>query len=91
MKTIRITEENLSDRIVSLAPKINCTNLGELCKELLNGEPVFILRAQDENALDTIDTYLSFCPTEIEDRVKEAMTDIEEWQKQNKDKVKRPD
>ena len=90
MKKIEYTE-NGNAKYFNEFEKTNCQNLGELCKAILDGEPVFIIRAQDDAALDGVQGYLDVCELSIEDRVRSAMKEIKEWQEQNKDKVKKAD
>lgn len=40
--------------------KIDCLTLGQLCKVMLDGEPVFIIRAQDAAAVRTLSKYAEF-------------------------------
>jgi hypothetical protein len=74
----------------------NCHNLGELCQQLLDGEPVFILRAQDKLSLQKIKDYKSNASKNkasktVLARVKQAIDEFSNWRKNNKEKVKLPD
>ncbi len=40
--------------------KIDCLTLGQLCEVMLDGEPVFIIRAQDAAAVRTLLKYAEF-------------------------------
>lgn len=62
-------------------------------------EPVFVLRAQDELALQTIrdyrfayeDAYGEDGDPNMKDQLERVYDVFEEWQENNKEKVKRPD
>jgi hypothetical protein len=74
----------------------NCENLGELCQQLLDGEPVFILRSKDKLMTETTRTYKSLAITaKVKKSFITSLTakfkEINEWRKNNKDKIKLPD
>lgn len=58
-------------------------------------EPIFVLRAQDKYALDTVWYWLQSVPTDINtNKLLNAANDyqaMQEWQKKNPDRVKVPD
>lgn len=70
---------------------INCQTLGELCEFMLDGEPVFIIRAQDASALEGLEGY--FKATEKNrgknlGRTRDQMGRIKKWQLLNPARVK---
>ena len=73
---------------------INCQTLGDMCEFMLDGEPVFLIRAQDSIAKIIIATYLSYTTRDggkNTGRVKQQLEKVEKWQKDNPHKVKLPD
>lgn len=61
-----------------------------------NGEPVFVLRAQDNQALTTIEDYASNClavgcSSDHLENVAKAQHAFLDWQQAHPDKVKLPD
>lgn len=73
---------------------INCQTLGEMCEFLLDGEPVFVIRAQDKAAPEAVKAYVRIS-SKIGGRniirSSEFVDRIIEWQKNNPKKVKVPD
>lgn len=74
---------------------INCLTLGEVCETLLDGEPVFIIRAKDKLANDVIAHYYTLAfhedaATNV-GRVASAMQRFKVWQEANPNKMKFPD
>ena len=56
------------------------------------GEPVFIIRGQDANAVDTLREYAGYCENpELAGTVKMIQHQFAVWQEKNPDKVKEPD
>lgn len=74
--------------------KIDVVFLNVLCKFLLGGEPVFIMRAQDKLTMDRVRDYqkaaIAVGATNT-GRVQTSIDNITEWQKNNPDKMKFPD
>jgi hypothetical protein len=73
---------------------INCQTLGELCEFMLDGEPVFLIRAQDSIAITAVNEYLKFSQRDGGRNTMRTETQLErmrEWQKANPKKVKLPD
>lgn len=73
---------------------INCQTLGEVCECMLDGEPVFLIRAQDKLAVEVISTYLETARQEKArnlGRVRDVLAKVVMWQSQNANKVKIPD
>lgn len=73
---------------------INCQTLGEICECMLDGEPVFVLRAQDQVALSTLEEYYHRAfdaHAKNLTRVRHAKERFREWQEKNPQKVKVPD
>lgn len=73
---------------------INSQTLGDMCEYMLDGEPVFLIRAQDKVALKVIDSYLIFAFDEKATnlgRVRDMKSRIRKWQEDNPNRVKVPD
>lgn len=73
---------------------INCQTLGDMCEFMLDGEPVFLIRAQDKFAAEIVADYYVKSQTrggKNTGRVKQQLDKITEWQKANEFKVKLPD
>lgn len=73
---------------------INCQTLGEICECMLDGEPVFVLRAQDKLATNIIEEYThrSFEAHGLNvTRARHARDRFAKWQAENPNKVKIPD
>lgn len=73
---------------------INCLSLGEMCEAALDGEPVFILRAKDNLAMDTLIDYhnraLANKATNTS-RISDAKRKFASWRIANTNKCKNPD
>jgi hypothetical protein len=73
----------------------NCHTLGDICQQLLNGEPVFIIRAQDKLSVDAISGYKSLVWKKnirnIVKRINDSIREFREWRKNNKNRVRLPD
>jgi hypothetical protein len=70
---------------------INCQTLGELCEFMLDGEPVFIIRAQDQAALDAVEHYKQDSKLyggQNMGRVEAAWIRMKEWRDKNPYKIK---
>lgn len=73
---------------------VNVHLLTEVVKLLLNGEPVFIIRAQDRLAAGAVASYLDSAMAvgaRNQERVAEALREIKLWQQANRNRVKLPD
>lgn len=73
---------------------INCISLGEMCEAVLDGEPVFIIRAQDALAMDVVSTYLKLASernAKNTGRVSYQLTRIHDWQEAHPKRIKVPD
>ena len=73
---------------------INSQTLGELCEFMLDGEPVFIIRAQDNLAYGVVEHYLDMTKKykgKNSIRTEAQLTRIQQWQQENPSKVKIPD
>lgn len=73
---------------------INCQTLGEMCEFMLDGEPVFLIRAQDQFAAEIVADYHVKSSTrggKNTSRVKQQLDKIHAWQQANSHKVKLPD
>ena len=71
---------------------LNCTLLGEMCSFLLDGEPVFVIRAQDALAVQVIEEYkkrAEFHQATNTVRVQACINNMKIWQKDHK--VRMPD
>lgn len=74
--------------------KIDCLTLGEMCSFLLDGEPVFVLRAQDLAAVPTLQEYLDVTHAangRNVSRTKGAIERFRAWQAGHKEKVRPAD
>lgn len=73
---------------------LNCQLLGEMCEFLLDGEPVFIIRAQDKVAMDALVSYHEKSKAlggRNLGRVQAVLNRMLGWQKQHPNRVKLPD
>lgn len=73
---------------------LNCQSLGDICKLMLDGEPVFLIRAQDKLALETLSNYfLKARESKAANigRVARIVEDMKKWQEENPGKVRLPD
>lgn len=73
---------------------INCQTLGEVCEHMLDGEPVFLIRAQDSLSVKAIQDYLDTARrhgAKNTGRSTEKLERFVKWQKENPNKVKLPD
>lgn len=74
--------------------KVDVVFLDRLCEFLLNGEPVFIFRAQDGLLMEILQEYLERAMrsrASNTSRIRSAMAKISKWQHENLDRVKVPD
>ena len=74
--------------------KVNIHVLTKLCEYLLDGEPVFIIRAQDAAAVFSVDRYIEESDKEGGinlGRAREHRERIDKWQKANPTRVKPAD
>jgi hypothetical protein len=70
---------------------INCQTLGDLCEFMLDGEPVFLIRAHDIAAEPAIKQYIEESTTlggRNIGRSIDQLTRIRKWQKENPHKVR---
>jgi hypothetical protein len=78
---------------------VHSTQVYPQIKELLqipHDEPIFILRAQDQTSVDTLDHYISENETEGNDpswleEMRKVANEFEDWQIKNSRKIKRAD
>jgi hypothetical protein len=73
---------------------LNCQLLGEMCEFLLEGEPVFVIRAQDKAASGALTGYLAESLRlggRNLNRTKACQARIEKWQLENPNRVKPAD
>lgn len=92
----KVTQESVDTLWSKTFETFNCQNLGDICQQLLNGEPVFIIRAQDRLAPEIIRQYKTMATTKkvvksVIERVRKAISEINEWRKNNKERIKLPD
>lgn len=70
---------------------LNCAVLGDMCEFLLEGEPVFVIRAQDKSSVKAVSDYIAasrqFGGTNLI-RAEAHLARIVEWQTKNPDKVR---
>ena len=74
--------------------KIDCLSLGTMCEVLLDGEPVFILRAQDAASVPALEDYLKRSKEKDGANLLRTSGSIERfkrWQAQHPDKVRAAD
>ena len=74
----------------------NCEKLGRFCSIVLDGEPVFIIRARDKFATNIVKEYLNTTKENkvsktVIDRVTTALQSINKWRKENRSQIKIPD
>lgn len=65
-----------------------------MCEHMLDGEPVFLIRAQDKVAIEAVNAYLSFAfdvKANNLGRVRDLRDRIRDWQEANPKRVKVPD
>jgi hypothetical protein len=70
---------------------LNCQTLGQMCEAALDGEPVFIIRAQDKAAVDAVKAYVRISHEgggRNIIRSSEMVDRIHQWQLDNPNKVK---
>lgn len=73
---------------------LNCQSLGDICKAMLDGEPVFLIRAQDKLALPIVKQYFELAKENKSmnmSRVLRIIENIQDWQEENPGKVRLPD
>lgn len=73
---------------------VNCVSLGEMCEAALDGEPIFLLRAKDNLALDIVEEYYNRADVNKAtnlSRVRNVINKMSEWRKANPNKCKNPD
>jgi len=73
---------------------INCQTLGEVCSSLLDGEPVFVLRAQDKISVEILEYYRNITAASGGANVGRTQSSINaflKWQNENPGRVKLPD
>lgn len=90
----RVPIDDSNFDFVVVTDKINCHALDEVCSKLLKGQPVFILLAQDKFSPQFIRQYRDFMKekkNQVWKRVDTALKSINEWRKNNKDRIKIPD
>lgn len=77
-----------------MAKFMNVQSLGEMVSAALDGEPVFIIRAQDKLAIKALSHY-SGLAREVNAhnfyRTNKAIAQFEQWQQANEAKVRIPD
>jgi len=74
--------------------KLDCTLLSEMGTYLLEGEPVFVLRAQDRLAMDVLHEYLKLgqaMGAKNMGRVRAVHTRFAQWRDANPGRMKVPD
>ena len=74
--------------------KLDCELLGRLCEFLLDGEPVFVIRAQDVAAGNAIADYIATSRDHGGKNLGRAQSHLErvvEWQKENLTRVRAAD
>ena len=74
--------------------KFNVHHLTEVCEALLDGEPVFIIRAQDEAAPVAIDAYITASRNvggTNTSRSNAQLQRVMDWRREHKDRIKVPD
>lgn len=72
---------------------INCHTLGEMCTCLLDGEPVFVIRAQDQLSVEILEKYryaAAITGATNVGRTQDAINTFKKWQSENHDRVKLP-
>ena len=73
---------------------LNCMTLGEMCEAALDGEPVFIIRAQDKAALDAVEHYKQDSKLyggKNLGRTEAQWIRMKEWRESHPDRVKAAD
>jgi hypothetical protein len=73
---------------------VDCRTLSQVCELMLDGEPCFLIRAQDKISLQALEHYydLAFnAQGKNLSRVREVKDRFRQWQKENPKKVKVPD
>lgn len=73
---------------------INVHSLTTMCEAILDGEPVFIIRAQDYLSVEIVQNYLNKAiehEAKNLTRVRDVIAAMIEWRKVNPKKVKIPD
>lgn len=73
---------------------INCRTLGELCEHMLDGEPVFIFRAQDQCSVKALHEYLRIIQEDGGKNTIRTEEDIQRfiaWRDTHPSRVKLPD
>jgi hypothetical protein len=73
---------------------IDCRSLSQICEFMLDGEPCFLIRAQDIVSIPALEHYyqLAFdADGKNLSRVREVKNRFREWQEQNPSRVKKPD
>lgn len=74
--------------------KIDCKNLGDMCEFMLDGEPVFIIRAHDAAAVGALVEYKELSKLAGGGnliRTQASIDRFESWQKAHKDFVRPAD
>lgn len=73
---------------------LNCQALGAMCEAALDGEPVFVIRAQDKASVDAIKAYVRLSHDmggRNIIRSSEAVNRFQKWQDENPNRVKSAD
>lgn len=73
---------------------INAASLTELCEYMLDGEPVFIIRAQDKLAVEAVKQYIELSQREGGKnlgRCAEHLNRMAEWRSAHPYRIKLPD
>jgi hypothetical protein len=74
--------------------KVDCQVIGQIAEMLLDGEPVFLLRAQDVAAVPTLDHYLHESKKvdgQNQLRAHAQLQRFKAWQLQHKERVRAAD
>ena len=74
--------------------KVDCQVIGQIAEMLLDGEPVFLLRAQDAAAVGTLEVYLTLSEAaggQNQIRAHAQMQRFKAWQLQHKERVRAAD
>ena len=74
--------------------KVDCQVVGQIAEMLLDGEPVFLLRAQDAASVSTLEYYLQESENmggQNQIRAHAQMQRFKAWQLQHKERVRAAD
>jgi hypothetical protein len=73
---------------------VDCRTLSQICELMLDGEPCFLIRAQDTVSVKSLMAYIQYGESVGANnltRAREVLHRFEDWQKSNPHRVKKAD